>query len=166
MCIRDSIQSVHQKITYQCDECQFSFTQEGTLKCHIQNVHQKITYQCNECHFSFHLIYFLYIHVMNLTRKHALLYTGNGTSILNNNNISHYCSHYRYIIHYSDVTHPSSLQLKFRSMHWKTPGAGKLKKFFEYCWAAGLGCRDNGGDRTTVEDKVNHVVFVARVEYI
>ena len=45
--------SVHETITYQCDQCELEFTHRSYLKIHKMSVHQGNKYQCDQCNLEF-----------------------------------------------------------------------------------------------------------------
>ena len=63
------IESVHQNVSYQCDECKSTFTQKNSLKRRIQSVHQNIVLQCEECDSIFTQQVKLDIHVEPVHKK-------------------------------------------------------------------------------------------------
>ena len=36
---------------YDCNNCDFSATMQGSLTCHIQSVHEGLKYDCNKCEY-------------------------------------------------------------------------------------------------------------------
>ena len=43
------IQSYHESIKYPCNQCDYEFTSQCSLKRHIQSQHECIKYPCNQC---------------------------------------------------------------------------------------------------------------------
>ena len=46
-----SYQAVHKGVKYDCNNCDFSATMQGSLTCHIQLVHEGLKYDCNKCEY-------------------------------------------------------------------------------------------------------------------
>ena len=63
------IKSVHQNVSYQCDECKSRFTQRISLQRRIQSVHQNIALKCEECDSIFTQQVKLDIHVEPVHKK-------------------------------------------------------------------------------------------------
>ena len=47
--LKKHINSVHKGVTFQCSECESTFTQKGAVQRHIQAVHNGLTFPCKDC---------------------------------------------------------------------------------------------------------------------
>ena len=45
------IKSVNKNITYPCDPCNYKATTEENFKVHIDSIHKKISYSCDQCNY-------------------------------------------------------------------------------------------------------------------
>ena len=56
------MQSVHEGVRYDCNQCDYRATQQSNLNSHMKSIHEGIRYECNQCnnratqtHHNFHM---------------------------------------------------------------------------------------------------------------
>ena len=67
--LKTHIESVHEKIKYSCNQCDYQATQKGNLKTHIETVHEKVKYPCNQCGHQFSQQGYLKRHIQSVHEK-------------------------------------------------------------------------------------------------
>ena len=47
--LRCHIQSIHEGVRYDCNQCEYQATTQSNLKVHIKSLHEGAEYACDQC---------------------------------------------------------------------------------------------------------------------